>query len=229
MILLISVGWVPPYLPPSGACLCLGSSVLYKPQNAAEGYTTPGLRLFRCPLGTLRAEWAAKARKLDNLGYSVLTVPDHLTDLLAPLPVLVSAAEAPTHLHVGTNVLNNDLRHPVLVAREAATVDLLTDSRFQLGLGAGHMQAEYDQAGLGFDAAGIRVARLAKAVIIIKGLFTGAPVTFAGQHYHVTGHQLHPLPVQHPHPPLLTGSTAGDSSRSPRSRGTRGPLATVAP
>jgi alkanesulfonate monooxygenase SsuD/methylene tetrahydromethanopterin reductase-like flavin-dependent oxidoreductase (luciferase family) len=119
------------------------------------------MKLFRCGVNvgraTSRAEWAEKARKCEDLGYSVLTVPDHLTDLLAPLPALVSPAEATTRLRVGTNVLNNDLRHPVLVAREAATVDLLTDGRFQLGLGAGHMQSEYNQAGLGFDAAGTRV------------------------------------------------------------------------
>jgi probable F420-dependent oxidoreductase len=132
-------------------------------------------------------------------------VPDHLADLVAPLPALVSAAEATTRLRVGTHVLNNDLRHPVLVAREAATVDLLTDGRFQLGLGAGHMQSEYDQAGLAFDAAGTRVARLAEAVTIIKGLLKGEPVTFAGRHYRVTSHQSYPLPVQRPHPPVLIG------------------------
>src|SRR5919201_2143731 len=152
-----------------------------------------------------RAEWAEKARKLEDLGYSVLTVPDHLTDLLAPLPALISAAEATTRLRVGTNVLNNDLRHPVLVAREAATVDLLTDGRLQLGLGAGHMQSEYDQAGLRFDAGSTRVERLAEAVSIVKGLLKGEQVTFAGRHYRVTGHTNYPLPVQRPHPPLLIG------------------------
>jgi alkanesulfonate monooxygenase SsuD/methylene tetrahydromethanopterin reductase-like flavin-dependent oxidoreductase (luciferase family) len=81
-----------------------------------------------------RAEWAEKARPLEDLGYATLTIPDHLTDLLAPMPVLVSAAEATTRLRVGTHVLNHDFRHPVLVAREAATVDLLTDGRLQLGL-----------------------------------------------------------------------------------------------
>src|SRR5499433_1271220 len=161
-----------------------------------------GVNVWRA---TSRAEWREKARKLEDLGYAVFNVPDHLADFFAPMPALVSAAEATTRLHVGTHVFNNDLRHPVLVAREAATVDLLTEGRFQLGLGAGHMQSEYVQAGLGFDAAGTRVARLAEAVTIIKGLFTGMPVTFAGQHYHVTGHQLHPLPVQRPHPPLLIG------------------------
>ena len=154
---------------------------------------------------TSRAEWAEKARKLEDLGYATLTIPDHLADLLAPLPALVSAAEATTRLRVGTTVLNNDFRHPVLVAREAATVDLLTDGRLQLGLGAGHMQSEYDQAGWRFDAAGIRVERLAEAVTIIKGLCTGESVTFAGRYYHVTGHHLFPLPVQRPYPPLLIG------------------------
>ena len=152
-----------------------------------------------------RAAWIDKARKLEALGYAVLSVPDHLADFLAPLPALVSAAEATTHLRVGTNVLNNDFRHPVLVAREAATVDLLTEGRLQLGLGAGFMQAEYDQMGVRFDSGGRRVERLAEAVRIIKGLFTGQPVTFIGHHYHVTQHQLQPLPVQRPHPPLLIG------------------------
>jgi probable F420-dependent oxidoreductase len=152
-----------------------------------------------------RAEWAEKARKLEDLGYSALTVPDHLADLLAPMPALVSAAAATQRLRVGTNVLNNDFRHPVLVAREAATVDLLTEGRLQLGLGAGHMQAEYDQAGVRFDAGGIRVERLAEAVAIVKGLLKGEPVTFAGRYYRVTGHAIHPLPLQRPHPPLLIG------------------------
>jgi probable F420-dependent oxidoreductase len=152
-----------------------------------------------------RAEWAEKAGKLEDLGYSALTVPDHLADLLAPMPALVSAAAATQRLRVGTNVLNNDFRHPVLVAREAATVDLLTEGRLQLGLGAGHMHAEYDQAGMRFEAGGTRVERLAEAVTIVKGLLTGGPVTFAGRHYRVTGHAIHPLPLQRPHPPLLIG------------------------
>jgi probable F420-dependent oxidoreductase len=155
-----------------------------------------------------RAEWAEKARKLEDLGYAALTVPDHLTDLFAPMPALISAAEATKHLRVGTNVLNNDFRHPVLVAREAATVDLLTDGRLQLGLGAGHMQSEYDQAGLRFDVGGTRVERLVEAVTIVKGLLNGEQVTFAGRHYHVTGHTIHPLPVQRPHPPILIGGNA---------------------
>jgi probable F420-dependent oxidoreductase len=149
-----------------------------------------------------RAEWVEKARGIEGLGYDALTVADHLAELLAPMPALVSAADATTTLRLGTNVLNNDFRHPVLVAREAATVDLLTGGRLMLGLGAGHMQSEYDEAGLAFDKGGARVERLAEAVVIIKGLLSGERVTFAGRHYRVTGHVVHPLPVQQPHPPI---------------------------
>lgn len=152
-----------------------------------------------------RAEWQEKARKVEGLGYSTLSAPDHLTDLIAPMPALISAAEAMKTLRVGTNVLNNDLRHPVLVAREAAAIDLLTDGRLQLGLGAGSIQSEYDQAGIRFDPGGIRVERLAEAVTIIKGLLRGEQVTFAGRHYRVTGHTIAPLPAQRPHPPMLIG------------------------
>src|ERR1700719_2164953 len=152
-----------------------------------------------------RAEWQAKARKIEALGYQILNLPDHLTDLVSPLPALVSAAEATTTIRVGTNVLNNDLRHPVLVAREAAAVDLLTDGRFELGLGAGSIQSEYDQVGLDFDRGAVRVDRLTEAVTVIKGLLRGEQVTFAGQHYRVTGHTIAPLPVQKPHPPMLIG------------------------
>jgi probable F420-dependent oxidoreductase len=152
-----------------------------------------------------RAEFAEKARKIEALGYDTLTLPDHLTDRIAPMPALVSAADATKTLRVDTNVLNNDLRHPLLVAREAAAVDLLTDGRLQLGLGAGSIRSEYDQVGLGFDMGRTRVERLAEAVTIIKGLLKGEQVTFAGKHYRVTGHAITPLPVQRPHPPILIG------------------------
>src|SRR5438132_8861885 len=130
-----------------------------------------------------RAEWADKARKAEELGYSVFTVPDHLAGIFAPMPALMSAAAATKRLRVGTNVLNNDFRHPVLVAREAATADLLTDGRFELGLGAGHMRSENDEAGLPFERGRVRVERLAEAVTILKGLLAGAEVRFADQHY----------------------------------------------
>lgn len=154
------------------------------------------------------SEWADKARKVEDLGFSVMAVPDHLTDMLAPMPAVVSAAAATRTLRVGTAVLNNDLRHPVLVAREAATADVLTGGRLELGLGAGHMKSEYDEAGLTFDPGPTRVERLAEAVAIIRRLLDGERVTFSGRHYQVTSHAVHPRPVQQPHPPLFIGGNA---------------------
>jgi probable F420-dependent oxidoreductase len=146
-----------------------------------------------------------KAGRIEELGYDVFNVPDHLADLMAPFPALVSAAAASARLRVGTHVLNNDLRHPVLVAREAATVDLLTDGRLQLGLGAGSIRAEYEEAGLNFDRGALRVERLAEAVAIMKRLLGGETVTFAGKHYRIANHTIGPLPIQRPHPPILIG------------------------
>lgn len=152
-----------------------------------------------------RAEWVKKARQAEDLGYATLTVPDHLADVFAPLPALVSVAEATRRLRVGPLVLNNDFRHPVLLAREAATIDLLTDGRLELGLGAGHLASEYLEAGLRFDRSGTRIERLAEAATILSGLLEGREVTFEGEHYQVRGHQVSPRPVQRPRPPLLIG------------------------
>src|SRR2546425_6867964 len=107
-----------------------------------------------------RAEWQDKARKVEALGYAVLLVPDHLAAMLATIPAVMSAADATTRLRIGTNVLNNDLRHPVLLAREAATMDLLTDGRIELGLGAGYMRIEEDQVWVRFGRGGIKGERL---------------------------------------------------------------------
>jgi probable F420-dependent oxidoreductase len=154
------------------------------------------------------AEWADKARKVERVGYAVLLVPDHLAELLAPFPALASAAAATTRLRIGTAVLNNDFRHPVLTAREAATLDVLSGGRFELGLGAGHMRSEYAQAGLAFEAGATRVERLAEAAVVVKRLLEGETVTFTGRHYRVTGHTIHPRPVQRPRPPLFIGGNA---------------------
>jgi probable F420-dependent oxidoreductase len=149
--------------------------------------------------------WFALARRLEELGYATLNLPDHLTDRPAPLAALAAAAAATTRLRVGTLVLNNDFRHPVLLAREAATLDWLSDGRFELGLGAGYVKAEYDEAGLRFERGGTRVERLAEAVTIITRLLAGETVTFTGRHYTVAKHTIFPRPVQQPRPPLLIG------------------------
>jgi probable F420-dependent oxidoreductase len=138
----------------------------------------------------------------EALGYDVLLVADHLTDSLAPMPALMAAADATSTLKVGSFVLANDFRHPALVAREAATVDLLTDGRFELGLGAGHMKAEYDEVGIPFRTAGTRVERLEESVQVVRALLDGHAVDFEGEHYEIAGHRAYPA---RPRIPLLVG------------------------
>jgi probable F420-dependent oxidoreductase len=151
------------------------------------------------------ADWLDKARKVEALGYSTLLVPDHLAEILPPLVALASAAEVTSTLRLGTCVLNNDFRHPVLLAREAAAIDLLSDGRLELGMGAGHMQSEYEQAGLPFDPAPVRIARLGESVRIVKSLLAGETTSFDGRFYQVNEHTGYPLPVQKPRPPIFIG------------------------
>ena len=156
--------------------------------------------------GGSAVEWREKARRIEALGYSTLFMPDHFVDTpLAPMVALAFAAEATSTLRVGQLVLGNDYKHPVVVAKEAATIDLLSDGRLELGLGAGWMIADYEQLGLPYDSAGTRIARLGEAIQIVKGCFADGPFDFAGEHYTITGHDALPAPVQQPHPPLLVG------------------------
>ncbi|HEV2809052.1 MAG TPA: TIGR03621 family F420-dependent LLM class oxidoreductase [Acidimicrobiales bacterium] len=150
-------------------------------------------------------DWAETARRIEGLGYSTMLVPDHLGDQLAPLPALAVAAAATTRLRVGSFVLSNDFRHPVLLAKEAATVDLLAGGRLELGLGAGWRQEEYQTAGMVFDPGAVRLARLEESVAVLKGLWTGRPFTFAGNHYRVGELEGRPLPAQAGGPPLFVG------------------------
>jgi probable F420-dependent oxidoreductase len=149
--------------------------------------------------------WAERARRVEQLGYSMLVVPDHFRDHLAPVPALVAAALATTRLRVGSLVFSNDFRHPAVLAKEAATIDVLSGGRFELGLGAGWLREEYDQTGIRFDAPGTRVERLEEAVTIIKRLLAGERVTFAGRHYTIADLEGRPTPVQRPHPPIAIG------------------------
>lgn len=149
--------------------------------------------------------WVDHVRRIEQLGYSIVHVPDHFRDQLAPVPALTAAAMATTRLRVGSLVFSNDFRHPVVLAKEAATIDVLSGGRFELGMGGGWLREEYDQAGISFDAPGIRIERLTEAVSIVKGLLGDASVTFAGRHYTITGLQGRPSPVQRPHPPIVIG------------------------
>ena len=150
-------------------------------------------------------EWAAKARRVEELGYATLCVPDHFDDQLAPVPALVAAAGATTTLRIGTLVLANDYRHPLLVAKEAATVDLLSGGRLELGLGPGWLASDYQQSGIGLDPPSVRIDGLEEALAVVKGLLGGGKFSFCGRYYTVTDHPGTPLPVQRPRPPILVG------------------------
>ncbi|MEI8000001.1 MAG: TIGR03621 family F420-dependent LLM class oxidoreductase [Actinomycetes bacterium] len=152
------------------------------------------------------AEWTTLARRIEDLGYSTLFMPDHFDDTpLAPMVALSFAAAATTTLRVGHLVLGNDYKHPAVVAKESATLDLLSDGRLELGLGAGWMLADYEQLGLPYDAPGVRIARLDEALRVVKGCFADGPFSFAGDHYTITGYDAQPAPVQRPHPPIVVG------------------------
>jgi probable F420-dependent oxidoreductase len=157
------------------------------------------------PTASAGTDWPGRARRVEHLGYSTLVVPDHFRDHLAPVPALTAAALATTRLRVGSLVFSNDFRHPAVLAKEAATIDVLSGGRFELGLGAGWLREEYDQTGIRFDAPGTRVGRLEEAVTIIKGLLAGERVTFTGRHYAIADLEGRPIPVQRPHPPIAIG------------------------
>lgn len=152
-----------------------------------------------------RIEWIGIARQAEALGYSTFLIPDHLGDQLSPIPALVTAADATSTLRVGSLVFDNDFRHPVMLAKEAATLDVLSGGRLELGQGGGWMKPEYERAGIPFEHASVRIGRMEEAIRIVKGLFAEGPVDFAGQYYTLTGLEGFPKPMQRPYPPLHIG------------------------
>jgi probable F420-dependent oxidoreductase len=151
-------------------------------------------------------EFAERARRIEAQGYSTFFMPDHFVDHpLAPMPGIAYAAACTTTLRIGTLVLGNDYKHPVVLATEAATVDVLSDGRLELGLGAGWMTVDYERSGIDLDPASLRISRLDEALTVVKGLMGPEPFTFHGQHYRIDGLDGEPKPVQQPHPPIIVG------------------------
>lgn len=157
------------------------------------------MRPFRFGLQTSNAAdakaWRDKARKAEDLGYAALYVPDHFTDQWGPLVALTVAAEATSTLQIGALVLDNDYRHPVVLAKEVATLDLVSEGRFIFGLGAGWMRTDYEQSGITYDEPAVRVDRLEEAVAIYKQLFRDGAATFEGKHYSIAGAVGEPRPT----------------------------------
>ncbi|HEX3724160.1 MAG TPA: TIGR03621 family F420-dependent LLM class oxidoreductase [Nitrolancea sp.] len=156
------------------------------------------------------AAWLKHVQRVEALGYSTFLIRDHFTpdffgEQLAPLIALTAAAAVTTRLRLGTLVIDNDYRHPVMLAKEAATLDWLSGGRLELGLGAGWLQREYDAAGMPYERAALRIDRLEEAITVLKGLFAGEPFSHVGTHYRIDQLDIYPTPSQRPHPPLLIG------------------------
>lgn len=149
-------------------------------------------------------EWRRKVRQAEDMGYATVCLSDHFLDQLAPVPGLMAAADATTRVRIGACMLDNDFRHPVVLAKEIATMDVLSGGRIELGIGAGWLKTDYEQSGIPYDGAGLRIEKLAEALAVMKGLFAEGTCTFAGKHYQVKLDGL-PKPLQRPHPPLFIG------------------------
>ena len=153
----------------------------------------------------LGKELAEKARRAESIGFHALVVPDHLIDQMSPVPVMTAIAAATERLRVAAFVFNNDLRHPAVLAQDLASLDLLSNGRLDVAIGAGWNKPEYDAIGLPFDPTPVRQARLEESVAVLKGCFGEGPFSFSGEHYTITDYDAVPKPVQKPHPPFFIG------------------------
>ncbi len=176
-----------------------------------DGAGDDAFRPFRFSLQMTRIRgrkaWMADARRAEELGYDLLLTADHLTVCTPPLVALVAAAQSTTTLRLGTLVVNNDLRPLSLLAREAVAVDVLSDGRFELGIGAGYAADEYQRAGLRFDTAALRIERMAEAASLLRRLLDGETVTHAGRHYQLDGECCELRPVQRRVPLMIGGGS----------------------
>jgi probable F420-dependent oxidoreductase len=151
------------------------------------------------------SELAARARRAEQMGYHALVLPDHLLGQLSPVPAMATVAAATSTIRVSAFVLNNDLRHPAVLAQDLASIDVLSDGRLDVAIGAGWNKPEYEAIGIPFDRTPVRQARLAESITVLKGLFSGEPFSFTGEHYAITDYAAQPAPVQRPHPPFFIG------------------------
>ena len=186
------------------------------------------IRPFRFGLSvggtTGRDDFVATVRMAEASGFDVISSADHISPRLAVLPMLATAAEIST-LRISPMVIANDYRHPVILAKETATIDVLSGGRFELGIGTGWIEDQYTAAGIPYDPPRLRVDRFEEAITVIKGCWTGTPFTFRGEHYQVDQVTC-PRPIQRPHPPVLV---AGAGRRMLRLAGREANIVSIAP
>jgi probable F420-dependent oxidoreductase len=148
---------------------------------------------------------ASRARHAESIGVTTFAVPDHLVPMPAPIPYLATVAAVTERLRISAFVHNNDLRHPAVLAKDLATLDVYSGGRLDVAIGAGWNKPEYDAIGLAFDPIGVRISRLGEAVAVLKGCFGETSFSFSGEHYQITDYDGYPKPVQKPHPPIFIG------------------------
>jgi probable F420-dependent oxidoreductase len=144
-----------------------------------------GVQLHELPAG----DWRDRVRRIEALGYSSIFWPDHFGTQWEPVAALAAVAAATERIRVGSLVYDVDYRHPLVLAKAAATTHLLSGGRFEFGIGAGWMESDYQEAGIRFDRPGLRIGRLEEALEIIRGMWTDEKTSFAGKHYRTDGAQ----------------------------------------
>lgn len=152
-----------------------------------------------------RERLIAAARRAEDIGYSTFSMADHFHMPFSPLIALAAVADATTTLRVTQTVLAHDFRNPAVLAKDLATLDVMSGGRVEVGVGAGWMQSEYDQAGIRFDTARVRIARLEEYLTVLKGLFGDGLLHFSGEYFSIAGLDGTPKPIQRPRPPILVG------------------------
>ncbi len=150
--------------------------------------------------------WPDTARLIEELGFSSLLMPDHFSDQWGPVAALTAAAMSTTTLRVGALVFGNDYRHPVVLAKEMATLDQLSEGRLEFGIGAGWMKTDYEQSGMPYDRAGVRIERMQESLDIIRKCWAGEPFSYEGEHFTITDYEgVMPQPVRPEGPPIIIG------------------------
>ena len=161
---------------------------------------------FGVQISNLPAEgWADRVRRIEALGYSTLFCPDHFGPQWDPTALLAAAAVATTRLRVGALVFDVDYRHPVVYAKQAATLQLLSGGRHEFGIGAGWMKSDYDEAGIAYERPGVRIERLEEALRIVRAMWSQEKTSFSGKHYTVREIARAVEPVPATPPPILIG------------------------
>ncbi len=152
---------------------------------------------FGVQLSTLPSDgWVDRVTRIEALGYSSLFCPDHFGPQWDPIALLSAAAAVTERLRVGSLVYDVDYRHPVILAKAAATIQILSGGRHEFGIGAGWMKSDYDEAGFEYDRPGLRIERLEEALQIIRSMWTQEKTSFEGGHYRVREiAQAAPLPA----------------------------------